>query len=354
MENQVKFTQTVIVQKILDQNEDLRKLKLLNCKVDQSNQIDGFIGNIIFMTLEFKEGERKFVVKLMKPPSPLRAKLGGDTMFKNELFIYSDVIPTFLSKFQQKFKIIDQHLYSPRIYLAESGIYPELSPEKETLLVMENLTPKGYRLGNRLTLSENELRLMCKAIAQYHACSYAMRITGDPALNKLKSGLTPIPFTKEDDSTEKSMGDVAYEIAMERLLKYFDAAPEELDSPEFKENIKNLRKKYENKPSHLMQRFLRDDEKFSVILHGDYNRNNVLFKYENNEAIDLRFIDFQEVRYGTPAIDVSFFLFMNMDPTAMESGLLMDLVKFYHKCLLDAIAELLGVAINDAKLNDYR
>lgn len=54
MENQIKFTQTVIVPKILSKNEDLQRLKLLNCKVDQSNQIDGFMGNIIFLTLEFE------------------------------------------------------------------------------------------------------------------------------------------------------------------------------------------------------------------------------------------------------------------------------------------------------------
>lgn len=59
MENQIKFTKAVIVPKILAKNEDLKKHKLLNCKVDQSNQIDGFMGNIIFLTLEFETDDQK-------------------------------------------------------------------------------------------------------------------------------------------------------------------------------------------------------------------------------------------------------------------------------------------------------
>lgn len=291
----------------------------------------------------------------MKPPSPHRVKLGGDVMFQNELFIYKDVIPTFISKFQRKFKTIDKQLWCPRVLLAESGIYPELSDETETLLVLENLTPEGYRLGHRINLSEQELRLMCKAIAQYHACTYAMRINEDPDLEKLKTGLTPIPFIKEG---EKSMSEVAYDIALHRLFAYIDANPKEIDSGGFRKNLESLRERYIAKPVNLMQRFLRNDETFSVILHGDYNRNNVLFKYEKQGpaevAVNLKFIDFQEVRYGTPAIDLSFFLFMNMEPSSMENGLLMTLIKYYHKCLMDALAELLEVNTGDTKLDTYR
>lgn len=291
----------------------------------------------------------------MKPPSPLRKKLGGDVMFRNELFIYSDVIPTFISKFKSKFKTIDKQLWCPRVLLAERGIYPGLSDEPETLLVLENLTPKGYRLGPRLNLSQLELRLMCKAIAQYHACTYAMRITGDPDLEKLKAGITPIPFTRGDGDT---MSDVAYDIALARLFNYIDTNPKEVDSDDFKQDLKILRQRYADKPSKLMQRFLRDDKVFSVILHGDYNRNNVLFKYEkvgdDDIPIDLRFIDFQEVRYGSPAIDLSFFLFMNMEPSVMENGLLITLVKYYHECLMDALAEILETSTEDQILEVYK
>uniref|UniRef100_A0A336LXP0 CSON007435 protein n=1 Tax=Culicoides sonorensis TaxID=179676 RepID=A0A336LXP0_CULSO len=359
MENQINFTETVIVQKIIDQNEDLQKLKFLSTNVDQSKQIDGFMGNIIFLTIEFESDnnekiERKFVVKLMKPPSPHRTKIGSDFMFFNELFIYKIVIPTFIGKFGSKFKTIDKDLWCPRTFLTETGIFPQLGNLNETILVLENLAPNGYRLGHRINLSESELRLMCKAIAQYHACTYAMRINGDPDLDTLKNGITPLPFIKKD---EKSMSEVAYSIAVERLFKYLDENPDEIDSEQFKDDLNVLRGKYYERPAELMERFLRDDEIYSVILHGDYNRNNVLFKYEKRGEeevpIDLRFIDFQEVRYGTPAIDLSFFLFMNMEPKLMNSGLIMTLVKYYHECLMNSIAELLEVKISDPSLKNY-
>lgn len=59
MENQIKFTKEVIVPKILAKNEDLQKYKLLNCKVDENKQIDGFMGNIIFLTLELEEDDHR-------------------------------------------------------------------------------------------------------------------------------------------------------------------------------------------------------------------------------------------------------------------------------------------------------
>lgn len=292
----------------------------------------------------------------MKPSSPMRDLVRADILFINEIYIYREVIPCFLKTFQSKFRTIEKNLWCARTYAAEVGYYPQLSNEKETLLVLENLNTKKYRLAShRIDLTPDELTLMTKAIAQYHACTYAMRVNKDPSLEKLIQGIIPLEFEREDG---KSLYNILYEIALERLFEYLDDAPEELDSEVFQQNVLIFKQRYAKAPLKLMERFRRIDPSFSVILHGDYNRNNVLFKYENQGGkevpVDLKLIDFQEVRYGSPAIDLAFFLFMNIHPTLIKTDLFMTLLKNYHSCLIEAMCELLECTKDDPKLGPYR
>lgn len=287
----------------------------------------------------------------MKPPSSIRTSLEADHQFVNEVFIYKRVIPTILSKFQTNFKIIQQSLWCPRIYFTEIGKYPELSDESETILVMENLAEKGFRLGHRINLTPEELTLMTRAIAQFHACTYALRINDDPDLKKLISEIIPFQFERK---SEKSLYHTAYCTAFQRLFTYVDNNPEEIDTEHFAQHLNLLKTKYGTAPVKLLQRFLRIDDVFSVILHGDYNRNNVLFRYEEETAVDLRFIDFQEVKYGSIALDLSFFMYMNVHPNLFENGLNDKLINLYHKHLVESLCELLDCEQQDIRLLPYR
>lgn len=58
MESQIKFTETVIVKKLLSQTKEFQEWKLLNANARTTNQIDGFMGNIIFLTLDFETKEK--------------------------------------------------------------------------------------------------------------------------------------------------------------------------------------------------------------------------------------------------------------------------------------------------------
>lgn len=290
----------------------------------------------------------------MKPPSKAREQVNAEMQFTNEIFIYHDVIPTYYKKFQEKFKTIDKDLWCPKVYLAEVGKYPELSDLVETILVMDDLTPKGYRLGNRSNLDREELLLMTKSIAQYHACTYALRILKDPVLEELKNGIKPLRFIREDGTSSYSS---PYKVSMKRLFKCVEDSSEVTQSDKFRKDIQELKSRYGNQPLDLMERFLRNHETYSVILHGDYNRNNVLFKYENRQGqdipIDLRLIDFQELRYGSPAIDLSFFMYMNMHPKLLKEDFFEELLSKYHSHLINALCELLECKRDDIRLKEY-
>jgi len=166
----------------------------------------------------------------------------------------------------------------------------------------------------------------------------------------LIKGIIPFEFERKSGVSPYNR---CYCTSFIRLFRYLDNNPDEIDNERFAESVNLLKTKYFTTPEKLMERFLRTDNIFSVILHGDYNRNNVLFRYEENTAVDLKFIDFQEVKYGSPAIDLSFFMYMNVHPNLFENGFNEKLIKLYHENLIQSLCELLDCKQKDIRLAPY-
>jgi len=204
-------------------------------------------------------------------------------------------------------------------------------------------------------LDENHLRLMIKLIASYHAVSYSLRINNDSKLESLAKGLIPLSFLKPNGEELESYN-VLFKIGLERFFNIVEKDSKFEKIGGFPEVVRKLREKYFNHPVLLMQSFLETDDVFSLILHGDYNRNNVLFLYENCEGFenpkDIKMIDFQEVRYATPAIDLAFFLYMNMPPS-LRSLLWDSLLDLYHDTLITSLMGVLKCEKDDPKLEPY-
>ena len=190
---------------------------------------------------------------------------------------------------------------------------------------------------------------MTEAIAKIHALSYALKIEDRNKFDKIVGSLQVIPFSGE----HKQMFDPLYRIALERLMKYINSTDQE---NHYATSMNKLHKKYIGKPSELLQEFLAKDETFETIIHGDYNRNNVMFKYNLPVGFDdptnVKMFDFQWVKKASPVLDLSFFLYMNMDPELFESSW-DKVLKFYHKTLMKELAKHLDCSKDDERLRPY-
>ncbi|XP_050548366.1 uncharacterized protein LOC126910009, partial [Daktulosphaira vitifoliae] len=63
-----------------------------------------------------------------------------------------------------------------------------------------------------------------------------------------------------------------------------------------------------------LRRTMNTRSPLSVLCHGDFCRNNILFKYnDDNRPIATILLDHTNIRYGSLALDLSFFLFLNTD-----------------------------------------
>lgn len=306
------------------------------------------------MGVIFSEKTHQMIVKIMKGDKNFRDATKSSTQCSNEVYIYKNVIPYF-KKFISDSGATTSSEWVPRVYYADYKVFPELGTDKETVLALENLKPAGYRLGPRIDLDEAHLEMMVKHIASYHAVSFAMRIKKDPMLEKLAAGIIPLSFIGEDGNELESYK-ILFTVGMERLFNILEKDPKFQSKTEFLEIVKKFKTKFFGCPSVLMQQFLMTDPDLFVINHGDYNRNNVLFQYEKPEGfenlLNMKMIDFQEIRYTTPANDLSFFMYMNLRPY-QQPKIWTSLLETYHKTMIASISDILKCSKDDQRLAPY-
>uniref|UniRef100_A0A182J7M7 CHK domain-containing protein n=1 Tax=Anopheles atroparvus TaxID=41427 RepID=A0A182J7M7_ANOAO len=360
MENQRKttFLTTELPRKILQETPELDGDGIVSdVKLATPDHLDGFMSTIHKLSFRYQrqdgsdERTLNLMVKVMKGSDEFRESSLGKIQFTNEIYIYTKVLPAF----QQLLAEADCGLsadWCPKMYFGASGHLPSYSDQYETILVLEDISPLGYVAGPRLDLEEDHLRLMVRNIASFHACTYAMRIRKDRRLQALIDGIVPLEFIFGDKTFVSY--DVLFKLGVDRLYRYLDAHPEQLDTDSFKADFEGFRKTYGATPIRLMQDLIKRDEVYSVILHGDYNRNNVLFRLDAaGKPTALKMFDFQENRYATPVIDLTFFMYMSMTEELRERCW-DELIVEYHQTLLNSLVAILQVKQDDPALDPYR
>ncbi|XP_039451661.1 uncharacterized protein LOC120430632 [Culex pipiens pallens] len=350
----LEFLKTILPSRILAESKREDE-ELVQVELTTPDHLDGFMSTIhrlVMVTRNKSTGKEKtsnLMVKVMKGDESFRESCLSPVQFRNEIFIYTKVVPCFQQLLESSSCSVKGDKWCPRVVFGVAGKVPEYSDCSETILVMENIALEGFKAGPRNDLDEEHLLLMARNIAQFHACTYAMKITKDPRLGELVKGIIPFDFVS--DGKVLNSYALFFKMGLDRLFEYLDNNPKLLDSERFKNDISTLRSRYGEAPIHLMQKLLHQDE-FSVILHGDYNRNNVLFKYENDKPVDIRMFDFQENRYGTPAIDLIFFMCMSM-PTGLRERFWYPLLEQYHGSLMSTLQDILKCDANDPRLKPY-
>uniref|UniRef100_A0A1Q3FMK1 Putative juvenile hormone-inducible protein n=1 Tax=Culex tarsalis TaxID=7177 RepID=A0A1Q3FMK1_CULTA len=355
-----EFLRHDLVAQIVGGNDDLAGSEVMDCSLRRSTAMDGFMGTIYHLDVTVRRVNSgatttvlKLLVKVMKGSESFRRESLGFILFPNEINVYKNIVPAFKQLITTSGAAITTGSWCPRVFFSEQGHFPAYSDQLETILVMQNVQPLGFVSGPRLDLDEAHLLLMARKIAQFHACSYAMRITDEPKLRQLVDAIIPLNFIQDGKVFFESY-DIVFRHTQQRLFNYFDEHPELLVDDKVRSNIELLRKTYGGNPSKLMQRCLQKDDVYSVILHGDFNRNNVLFKYtDDGTPEDVLMIDFQENRFGTPALDLSFFMYMNIE-TELRERCWSKVLRCYHDELIRCLLEITKLPEDDVRLEPYR
>jgi thiamine kinase-like enzyme len=66
--------------------------------------------------------------------------------------------------------------------------------------------------------------------------------------------------------------------------------------------------------------YKRDDRSFNVFNHNDVWINNLMYKYENARVKDVLLLDYQLSCWGSPAIDLNYFLYGSIRDDVREKN----------------------------------
>jgi hypothetical protein len=92
-------------------------------------------------------------------------------------------------------------------------------------------------------------------------------------------------------------------------------------------------------------------EPLAVLCHGDFCRNNILFRYDSGKPCDAVLCDLQNVKYACPTIDLSLFMYLNTS-SELRNQHWDDLFGEYHATLTRTLARILCCSVEEL-LPDY-
>ncbi|XP_067006713.2 uncharacterized protein [Anabrus simplex] len=325
-ESSVVWIRDTLVPRMLEVVPMWKGATVIKCEIAQmAINKDGFASLLfsvdLWLNCDGKRTSDSIIVKIMFFDDKLRAAFQSEKQFANEIHFYSKVLPLFES-------VAGAQLLFPRYYYSSISSSPEgKCREEDAVIVMEDLRPKGFRLGNRSSLDFDHCVLALKQIGRFHALSYAMKHLDEEAFHR--DVVSKILETL--NSSEFSSGIGAYNKRVTEALKTL--SPENSLAETLQGKVTDPK---------IFENLITPKEPLAVLCHGDFCRNNMLFNYdEKNKVCDVRLLDLQTIRYASPAIDLSFFLFMNTTAELRKQSW-DQLFESYHKEVCGTLAKVLG------------
>ncbi|PNF33245.1 hypothetical protein B7P43_G10623 [Cryptotermes secundus] len=354
--------------KLLQESSEIDTVsyRILDCHVtllSPSNSVRNLSSDIYRAEIETEENKIKengeinqkhvrkesLIVKKYAMNSGVRDMQDSSHLFYVESKMFSDVIPLFHSTLSPISGDSDSGYSSSNLRKAYS-LFPKCyytSPKcKDSLIVLEDLENSGYRIGENdsLLMDFDHIVLALEGLARFHALSYAMK-KKDPqgfyghVVQKLKKGKK---LCSEDKTRELMYAHAYFQCLQFAALQPLEVfAMEHLKgSGKYGSCVERLNTLLEDTVG-LIRNLLIPKEPLSVLCHGNFNMKNILFLYDSsNKPVAVKFTDFRNVHYASPAIDLSLFLFLNASPE-LRAANWVDFFSIYHKTLLKAISEFL-------------
>jgi hypothetical protein len=289
------------------------------------------------------------MVKAMPFDGIIKVLQNSVDQFFNESKIFSEIVPLLLQNCA-KSSYGDKEEASVSCNLsAVYDLFPKcyyVSPDPDNgMIMLQDLRMFGYKIGGDKTmlLDYDHIAMALEGLARFHALSYGMKKKDFERFERhVVSQIRDARRFVRKQAVSDSIT-VGYAMCMRHTMTLILDKFNETQLKEcglYADKIRRVREKIDNCPE-LLRELLVPEEPLAVLCHGDFNMNNMLFRYDSNSRPSgVKFFDFQTPFYASPAIDLSFFLFLNGSPELWANGW-DDLFSIYHRTLLDALSEFL-------------
>ncbi|KAK4884214.1 hypothetical protein RN001_000485 [Aquatica leii] len=269
---------------------------------------------------------KSFIIKSAPLNNEIRNVSHIRDAFIREIYVYSQVLCEFDSMQEEKC-IINPFKSYPEYYKSTSQPFEEF-------IILQNLKLCGYKHYNcDMPVDLDHAVMVMRNYGRLHALSYALR---DQKLHIFEQ---IIKNTHDDCFQNFQKHDVRAfcKDRIEQALKSLDPIKEKPAYQKFQEFSENM---FEILPKCVDSKLT---DKHAVIIHGDCSLSNFMFKYEDFENAHkptaMRFLDWQLTRLGSPAVDLTTFLFSSTDKKLRDLHY-DDLINEYYNSLCSMLEQL--------------
>jgi Ecdysteroid kinase-like family len=298
--------------------------------VDHGSGIgDGFVGVILKITIKEKNSPKVLSVLAKIPPDSKvkREEMKLMQVFEREVLMYNVILPAFVKMQEEKNVSKSMGFFNfPKVY------YADFNKEKDdSIIIMEDLRDSGHKMWSKFEpINFEHAKMLLTSIGRLHALSFALKIHNPELFHEVMNLNDLFAESFSDDSFKLYL-----EGAVNRTVNSLDPTDEKRKT--------RASKLINNTISIAVEPSNKDNfGPYGVLVHGDCWINNYLFHYSKpGLPNDVVLIDWQTSRYGSPVIDLMYFIFICTDQK-LRAKHFDELLNIYHRSLKELLDHLGG------------
>ncbi|XP_063991070.1 uncharacterized protein LOC135169737 [Diachasmimorpha longicaudata] len=263
-----------------------------------------FLSTVYFAKIKLSDDSISVVIKKPLFVSDDKAAMHVNELFHNEILFYDEVSPN-----------SDRY---PRCFYA----YEDVQCPNRTSIVTENVETMGFSLCPEA--SEIPMKYIIaglREMARLHAMGYVMKTNDSAKFFDIVGKIQETRYLRGE------WNEMLVNFIASRPINYL--RKQKYDSVFCDKMAKHLEFAFET----VMLDAVKPCEPLAVLCHGDYTRNNIFYR-ETGGELDAILIDFAMLRYSSPAIDLSTFLYISCSTKDICENF-REMFDAYHAELID-------------------
>ncbi|CAG9561503.1 unnamed protein product [Danaus chrysippus] len=259
-------------------------IKVIKLKTNGDNYLGSLYEIDIKGVVEDEKKETNIFAKVILNPD-ITTTVSLENLYLIELFVYNELSKIF-HDVQEEAKVPITERYN---------IARSYQQKNNNMIVLENLSRKGFKVYNRLDVMSLKFAELCiQQLARFHGLSFVIEKKMPEFFNK-RIRILEHPIVYNDELTKLVKQNSVYTINL------------------FEGDEKMRIEKFASSVLQKMKKYNLDRNCICCMTHGDFRISNIMVREKEGEAVEVVPVDYQLLDCGCPVRDFLYFIFTGTD-----------------------------------------